>query len=59
MNKSEYAINEELLRLIQPVSDTNLENLKENLLKDSDLRVVHVWRGYHLDDMECVLEAIK
>ncbi len=52
MNKSEYAINEELLRLIQPVSDTNLENLKENLLKDSDLRVVHVWRGYHLDDME-------
>lgn len=49
---SEYAINEELLRLIQPVSDSLLEKLKESIVNDSDMRVIHVWNGYHLDDME-------
>ncbi len=55
MNKSDvsdYAINEEILRLIQPVSETNLEVLRDILKKDRDQRVVHVWNGYHLDDIE-------
>lgn len=52
MNNSEYQVNEELLRLIQPISDINLESMKETLLKDRDTRVIHVWNGYHLDDIE-------
>ena len=51
-NDSEYAINEELLRLIQPLSDNHIEKLKDSLINDRDMRVVHVWNGYHLDDME-------
>ena len=55
MNKcdgAEYAINEILLRLIQPYSDGFLEQLKQVLTDSSKVRVVHTWNGYHLDDME-------
>ena len=41
-NDSEYTINEELLRLIQPLSDNHIEKLKDSLINDRDMRVVHV-----------------
>ena len=52
VNGRDLIVNEELLRLIQPVSDAQLEKLRETLLKDRTKRVIHVWKGFHLDDME-------
>ena len=52
VNGRDLIVNEELLRLIQPVSDAQLEKMRETLLKDRTKRVIHVWKGFHLDDME-------
>ena len=55
MNKHcdpEYHINEFILRLVQPYSDEILKELKQSLILSHDLRVVRVWNGYHLDDIE-------
>lgn len=48
----DYKVNTLLLRLIQPYSEEDLESLKQELIELPDLRVVRVWNGYHLDDME-------
>ena len=48
----EIAINENLLRLIQPYNESVIERLKQALMVSPDMRVVHIWNGYHLDDME-------
>ncbi len=52
MKNSEYEINESILRLIQPYSEDSIDSLKKTLVEDPSLRVIHVWNGSHLDDIE-------
>ena len=52
MNGEKIAVNENLLRLIQPYSESLVEQLKQSLMDDPNIRIVHVWNGFHLDDME-------
>lgn len=49
---SEIAINEQFMRLIQPYDDTALEQLREDLFRTPHTRIVHTWKGNHLDDIE-------
>ena len=48
----EFKVNENLLRLVQPYSEGLLEQLKQSLIDVPEKRIVHVWNGLHLDDME-------
>ena len=48
----EIAINENLLRMIQPYNESVIDRLKQALIVSPDMRVVHIWNGYHLDDIE-------
>ncbi|SCW67163.1 Phosphoenolpyruvate carboxylase, type 1 [Ruminococcaceae bacterium YRB3002] len=55
MNKCKgenISINETLLRLVQPYSNTLLEQMKQTLIESPNTRIVHVWNGYHLNDVE-------
>ena len=49
---TEIAVNESILRLIQPYSDNEITQLKQSRLVSPNTRIIHIWNGYHLDDIE-------
>ena len=49
---TEIEINESLLRMVQPYSDGLIDHLRRFIIDTPNVRVIHIWNGYHLDDME-------
>ncbi len=49
-NGMDFNTNEVLERLIQPYGTNKMQSLKQDLTQMPMSRVIHVWRGLHLDD---------
>ena len=49
---SEITVNEQFMRLIQPYETSLLDQMREELFRTPQMRVVHTWNGSHLDDIE-------
>lgn len=50
--KNAQEIKETLERLVQPLDSMGKELLREEVFRDSTMRGIHMWRGYHLYDKE-------
>lgn len=52
IEKNTQEIKNILERLVQPLDAQEKERLREEVFRDSTMRGIHMWRGYHLYDKE-------